>query len=163
MQTIFLIAVLSLAGAFTARAEDPLQAFLRQVDASAKGDMPGFHAAVSAQFGVPELQIRAVLVKVHDPADAFMVFQVAQMSHQPIERVMPVYQSHRKRGWGAIAQECGIKPGSPDFHRLKNGNLHYRHGGPHGKGHGKNDDHGNGHGNDHGDDNHNDHDGNGGH
>jgi len=79
-----------------------------------------------------------VFGKVHDPADAFMIFQIGHMSHQPLDKVYPVYESHRKQGWGAMAKELGIKPGSPEFHALKNGDLHYgREDGSHGKGKGK--------------------------
>jgi len=137
------LAVLSL-GAREARAEDPALAFMRHVDAQAKADMARFQATVSTQFGVPEVQVQAVLGQVQRPADAFMVFQLGQMSGQPVERVVPVYQSHKSKGWGALAKELGIKPGSPEFHALKRGDLHYgsESGEDHGHGHG----HGRGHG-----------------
>jgi hypothetical protein len=152
MRGIALAALLSLVFASEARAEDPLQAFLQHVDAQAKLDMGRFQATVAAQFGVAEVQVRAVLGKVHAPSDAFMVFQIGQMSHQPLERVMPVYESHKSKGWGAMAKELGIKPGSPEFHALKNGDLHYGdEGGGHGKGHGHGQGHGNGQGKGHGD------------
>jgi len=136
-RTMLLVAVLF--GAFDARAEDPLQAFMHHVDAQARADMNGFYATVSAQFGVPEVQVRAVVGKVHDPADAFMIFQIGHMSGQPLDRVFPVYESHKKQGWGAMAKELGIKPGSPEFHALKNGDLTYGPGGgkSHGRGKGK--------------------------
>jgi hypothetical protein len=140
MRRILLAAALCLVGAFEARAEDPLQAFIKHVDAQAKSDIAAFHRTVAAQFGVPEVQVRAVLGKVGDPGSAFMIFQISAMSHQPLDRVMPVYESHKSKGWGAMAKELGIKPGSPEFHALKSGDLHY---GPDGKGHG----HGKGHGN----------------
>ena len=152
MRKIALAVFLSLVCASAAHAEDPLQAFLKHVDAQAKADMKGFHATVAAQFGVPEVQVQAVLGKVHDPSSAFMVFQIGQMSHQPVERVMPVYESHKAKGWGAMAKELGIKPGSPEFHALKNGDLHYGDEGEHGKGHGHGHGHGNGKGKGHGDD-----------
>jgi hypothetical protein len=138
MRTILLIAALSLVAAPGARADDPLQAFLQNVNVQASADLNGFYATVSAQFGVPEVQVRAVLGKVHDPSDAFMIFQIGHMSHQPLDRVLPVYESHKKQGWGAMAKELGIKPGSPEFHALKNGDLHYGkgNGNGHGKGHG---------------------------
>jgi hypothetical protein len=148
----WLTVLLTLGVAVTARAEDPMLAFMRHVDAQAKSDMKRFHETVAAQFGVPEVQVRAVVGKVHDPAQAFMIFQLSHMSHQPLERVMPVYEAHKSKGWGAMAKELGIKPGSPEFHALKNGQLHY---GPpddgegpkgHGHGHGKGGGPGNGKG-----------------
>jgi len=144
MKRAIAVAALSFALALEARAGDPLQDFMRHVDAQARSDMSRFHATVAAQFGVPEVQVRAVLGRVHDPGEAFMVFQVSQMSHQPLDRVLPVYESHKGKGWGAMAKELGIEPGSAEFHALKNGDLHYgpRDAGGHGKG--KDKDHGKG-------------------
>ncbi len=59
-----------------------LDSFLSSVNAQARVDLPGFHATVSAQFGVPVPQVEAVLKMVPSPADAFMVFQVGQMAQR---------------------------------------------------------------------------------
>ena len=106
-------------------AGDGLDAFLRNVNIQARADLNGFSAKVSAQFGVPEAQVRVVLGRVSEPADAFMVFQLGQMTRQPTETVMRVYQSGKGRGWGVMAKELGIKPGSAEFHALKRGDLHF--------------------------------------
>jgi len=106
-----------------------LDSFLGSVNAQARVDLPGFHAKVSAQFGVPVPQVEAVLARVATPADAFMVFQLGQMAHRPPETVIHTYQAHKGKGWGVIAKELGIKPGSREFHALKSGDLVYG-GGP---------------------------------
>jgi hypothetical protein len=100
-----------------------LDSFLGSVNVQARADLPGFHAKVSAQFGVPVPQVEAVLGMVATPADAFMVFQLGQMAHRPPETVVQTYQAHKGKGWGVIAKELGIKPGSREFHALKNGDL----------------------------------------
>jgi hypothetical protein len=118
-----------------------LDSFLGSVNAQARVDLPGFHAKVSAQFGVPVPQVEAVLARVATPADAFMVFQLGQMAHRPPETVIHTYQAHKGKGWGVIAKELGIKPGSREFHALKSGDLVYgggpSEGGGKGKGKGK--------------------------
>lgn len=138
-----------------------LNDFLNHVNIQARSDLHHFTAQVSAQFGVPQAQVRVVLGQVSSPADAFMVFQLGQMSSRPPTEVMQVYQDNRGRGWGVIAQRLGIRPGSRAFHALKRGDLRYGggggggyddYGGPgggrggppfgHGNGHG----HGRGHG-----------------
>ncbi|MCX5871605.1 MAG: hypothetical protein NTY00_13475 [Deltaproteobacteria bacterium] len=111
--------------AFPAMAGDGLDAFLSNVNVQARTDMNGFSAKVSAQFGVPEPQVRVVLRQVNEPADAFMVFQLGQMTNQQPDRVMQVYQSQKGRGWGVIAKELGIKPGSAEFHALKSGDFRF--------------------------------------
>ena len=115
-----------------------LDAFLNKLNAQAKSDLAGFSAKISAQFGVPEAQVKVVISTVNQPADAFMVFQLGQMSRQPTDKVMQVYQGGKGKGWGAIAKDLGIKPGSAEFHALKRGDLHF--------GDESNEDHGNGNG-----------------
>jgi hypothetical protein len=102
-----------------------LDGFLSSVNVQARADLPGFHARVSVQFGVPVPRVEAVLGMVATPADAFMVFQLGQMSHRPPETVVQTYQANKGKGWGVIAKELGIKPGSREFHALKNGDLVY--------------------------------------
>ena len=123
-----------------------LENFLANVNIQARADMPGFAAKISTQFGVPVPEVQAVIRTVHEPADAFMIFQLGQMSGQQPDRVMSVYGPNRKKGWGAIAKSLGIKPGSAEFHALKKGNLAFTGqpagtdsppGKSRGKGHGK--------------------------
>jgi hypothetical protein len=102
-----------------------LDDFLNSVNVQARVDLPGFSARVSTQFGVPVAQVNAVLQSVPQPADAFMVFQLGQFANVPHDRVMAVYTPNKKKGWGAIAKELGIKPGSKEFHALKSGDLHF--------------------------------------
>lgn len=126
-----------------------LEEFLSNVNLEARADMPGFSARISTQFGVPVARVEAVIGSVRQPADAFMVFQLGQMSGQPTERVLTTYRSGRGKGWGVMAKELGIKPGSADFHALKSGNLsftgHPAGGASHGKGKGNGKGHGKGH------------------
>ena len=117
-----LILLLVLVG-MPAIAAASLDDFLHHVNAQARVDLPGFSLQVGTQFGVPVVQVEAVLARVATPADAFMVFQLGQMAHRPPETVVQTYQSHRGKGWGVIAKELGIKPGSREFHALKNGDL----------------------------------------
>ena len=100
-----------------------LEDFLSHVNVQARVDLPGFSAKISNQFGVSQIQVQAVLRTVREPADAFMIFQLGQMTGRAPEQVMEVYRPGK--GWGVIAQELGIKPGSADFHALKNGDLSF--------------------------------------
>ena len=125
MKRLILICLsLSLLLPLTARAGG-LEDFLANVNVQARVDLPGFSARVSTQFGVPLPQVQAVVQTVREPADAFMVFQLGQFSGKPPERVMDVYSKSKGKGWGVIAKELGIKPGSAEFHALKSGNLSF--------------------------------------
>jgi len=123
-RTIVVILFLVLVG-MPGSAAASLDDFLRRVNAQARLDLPGFSLQVGTQFGVPVPQVEAVLGMVATPADAFMVFQLGQMAHRPPETVVQTYQRQQGKGWGVIAKELGIKPGSREFHALKNGDLVY--------------------------------------
>lgn len=148
MMSSVLLSVFTAAMLATSTAHASLDDFLSRVNLQARADMNGFAVQVSAQFGVPEAQVRVVLGKTSSAADAFMIFQLGQWSRQPIDKVYSIYQKGKGRGWGALAQELGIKPGSPEFHALKRGDLQFRGLGQEQQSQGNG--HGNGNGNGHG-------------
>lgn len=123
MKRIFLAVTTLLIFCGQAVAGGGLDGFLSSLNFQARADLPGFSAKVSAQFGVPQPKVQAVIQTVKEPADAFMVFQLGQMASKPPETVVRVYQTHKGKGWGVIAKELGIKPGSPEFHALKRGDF----------------------------------------
>ena len=136
----FMFLVTGLPG--VARAD--LDGFLQKLNVQAKTDIGKYTVQLSAQFGVPQAQVTAIIRKTESPADAFMCLQLGQMSKKDPETVVRTYQDNKGKGWGVIAKELGIKPGSPEFHALKRGDLALTgqpgNGGSergHGKGHGK--------------------------
>ena len=132
-----LIALLCVFFSAQAEAAGGLDGFLGKLNAQAKSDLANFSARISAQFGIPEAQVKVVIGTVKQPADAFMVFQLGKMARQPTDRVIQVYQSGK--GWGAMAKDLGIKPGSAEFHALKRGDFQLGggQGDDHGRGKGK--------------------------
>lgn len=125
-----------------------LDGFLQKLNVQAKADMGKYSVQLSAQFGVPQAQVTAIIKRVDSPADAFMCLQLSRMTRRDPERVVQTYQGNKGKGWGAIAKEMGIKPGSPEFHALKRGDFaltgepgggsaEHGHGKGHGKGHGR--------------------------
>ncbi len=161
------LAALLLVMSSAARAD--LNSFLRSVNQRAIADVQNFNDMLSRQFGIPVPDVEAIVRSVPDPADAFMIFQLGQMAHVEPAVVQQRYQRHRGQGWGRLAQDLGIKPGSPEFQALKRGDLHFaserggdsfdRGGysmegddGEHGRGHGREHGNGRGHGHGHGQD-----------
>jgi hypothetical protein len=122
MKSIFLAALALFLIAGTAFAGG-LETFLSNVNIEARADMNGFSAKLSAQFGVPEVQVRTVIGTVREPADAFMCLQLGQWTQKQPEQVVQVYKANQGKGWGVIAKSMGIKPGSAQFHALKRGDL----------------------------------------
>ena len=102
----------------------------------AQADPSGFRARLATRFQVGDAQISAVLGNVANPADAYIVFRLGEMSGYPTDRVLREYRSGKGKGWGVIAKNLGIKPGSKEFHELKRSQDLYNGDGK-GKGKGK--------------------------
>lgn len=55
------------------------------------------------------------------PGDVFYACSIAQVLGRPCRYVADYWDENHGKGWGVVAQELGIKPGSAEFHRLKKG------------------------------------------
>ena len=111
--------------------------WLQSLNIQAQADPSGFKASLGARFKIGDAQVSAVLSNVERPADAYMVLRLGEMSGQPVKVVEERYRTGRSTGWGNLAKSLGIKPGSPEFHALKNGHDLHGFGGESGSGHGK--------------------------
>ncbi len=97
----------------------------RDFNVRAEADPSGFKARLAARFKIGDTQVNAVLGNVERPADAYMVLRLGEMSAKPTDYVIEKYKSGKSKGWGALAQSLGIKPGSEEFHALKRGSDMY--------------------------------------
>src|SRR5512139_2682254 len=102
-------------------ASSDLDGFINSLNVEAKANLGAFKVRLSTQFGVPVPKVEAIIASVATPGDAYMCFRVGQVASKPVEVVTKEYQAHRKQGWGVIAKNLGIKPGSKEFHALKKG------------------------------------------
>lgn len=110
---------------FAALAYADLENFLSDLNTQAKDDPKGFGEKLGNQFGLALKQVRDIINAVENPADAFMVLQLGQMTEEETEKVLKTYERNKGKGWGVIAKEMGIKPGSPEFHALKRGDFKF--------------------------------------
>lgn len=107
--------------------------WLNNLKVRAQADSSGFRMQLATRFHLGSAEVNAIIGSVESPADAYMVLRLGEMSHKPIQQVLHVYSTGKNRGWGVMAKQLGIKPGSRDFHALKRGHDLYRndqHGGP---------------------------------
>jgi hypothetical protein len=95
--------------------------WIKDFNIQAQADPSGFRARLGARFNIGNVQINTVLSNVECPADAYMVLRLGEMSNRPTDYVIREYRSDKGKGWGALAKSLGIKPGSVEFHALKNG------------------------------------------
>lgn len=100
-----------------------LNRFLTDLNNKAKADINHFNSVLSTQFKIPVPDIQVILKTVKDPADVFMCLQLSQMTGVHRDTVVSTYRRNSGQGWGVIAKELGIKPGSPEFHALKQGDF----------------------------------------
>ena len=117
-------------------ASSDLDSFIKSLNVQAQADLGAFKVRLSTQFGVPVPKVEAILASVKTPGDAYMCFRVGQVASQPVEVVTKEYQANKGKGWGVIAKNLGIKPGSKEFHALKKGDFN-GHDSDSGKGKGK--------------------------
>jgi hypothetical protein len=100
-----------------------LESFLADVDLRARADLGSFKADLSLTFGISEGKVNGMLEVMSKPSDVYMCLRVGEVTREPIDRVIAEYKRHRGQGWGVIAKNLGIKPGSDEFHALKSGRL----------------------------------------
>jgi hypothetical protein len=116
MLTLFFSATVVLAEGFD---------WAKDMNIRADADPSGFRAQLSARFKIGDAQVRLVLGNVDRPADAYMVFRLGEMSSLSTDYVLSKYRAGKSKGWGALAKSLGIKPGSREFHALKQGSDLY--------------------------------------
>lgn len=93
---------------------------LKDMNVKAKADLPFFKKEISLSYNIAEGKIDQLMIgKGMEPADVFMAAEVAKKTAKPFDEVVKSYEVNKDKGWGVIAKEMGIKPGSPEFHALK--------------------------------------------
>lgn len=104
---------------FSANSGDAeLDVSLSNLNTQAKLDLSVFKKDMSVSFGVTDGKLDKLLVTMQ-PADIFMSLQIGKLVSKPVDDVVKSFEINKKKGWGAIAKEMGIKPGSKEFHELK--------------------------------------------
>lgn len=111
------IALLILSSTTVVSAKD--FAWIDDFNVQAGVNLEDFKTRLAARFKVGAAEIEAVFRDIKNPADAYLIFRMGEMCSRPRRQIMEQYQSHKGQGWGVIAKNLGIKPGSPDFRSLK--------------------------------------------
>lgn len=104
---------------------------LKDIDEKGQKDIAFFNEEVATKFKLPKEKVEE-LSTVMPAGDVYMIAQIAEITGKPIETVKANYTKNKNRGWGEIAKQLGIKPGSKEFKALKNKTK--EHGNSKGKG-----------------------------
>lgn len=86
-----------------------------------RSDSALLHSNLNERFNVGDAIVSSVVKSVANPSDAYMVLKLAEMSGLAPKSVLQKYDASKDKGWGAMAQSLGIKPGSAEFKALKAG------------------------------------------
>ncbi len=72
--------------------------------------------------GAPRDLVRDLLINERwAPGDIYYACSIASIIGRPCRYVVDEWERDHGQGWGAMAKRMGIKPGSAEFHRLKQG------------------------------------------
>jgi len=97
-----------------------LDADLVKINADAKLDFGAFKTDLALTYNISDKKIDYLSVSVKmEPAEIYLTLEISKLSGRSIDDVIEIYEVHKDKGWGFIAKELGIKPGSPEFHGLK--------------------------------------------
>ncbi len=116
--TLVLIPFLGLSQIFTT-GDKTLDANLNIFNSEAKKDLAAFKLDIKSNYNVSEVDFNNMLKMKMEPAEIYLVLEIALITKKNITEVILCYEQNKERGWGYIAKEMGIKPGSPEFHELK--------------------------------------------
>lgn len=95
---------------------------LGKINERAKADPDGFIHHLSKNYGIPQEEIRQAQGKHGlSYADTYMATALARKNHRRVGDVAAEYEQNQGKGWGVMAMNMGIKPGSPEFKELKAG------------------------------------------
>jgi hypothetical protein len=94
---------------------------LKSINTQAKLDLGAFKTDLKLNYNVSEKKLDYMSASLKmQPAEWYFALEIGKYSKKPIDQVLVVYQQNKNKGWGYIAKQMGIKPGSPAFHALKN-------------------------------------------
>jgi hypothetical protein len=97
-----------------------IDARLSDIDVGIVGNVDGYIDDVVVHYGAPRAVIQELVVeRRYPPADVTLIAGYAQALQVPVSQVADTYARHRGQGWGVIAKELGVKPGSAQFHAMK--------------------------------------------
>jgi hypothetical protein len=113
-----LIVVLLLVPA-VAIAEFDFSLLVDNLNVSANSDRSRFKHEVSVEFGISVGRFDHLAATLGSAGDAYMSLRIGKLSLRSVDDVVRIRQSSPGKGWGKIARQMGIKPGSDEFMRLK--------------------------------------------
>jgi len=92
---------------------------LNVINTNANKDLPSFKTDLSVSFGVSVATIDNMFAIGMSAGDVYIGLEISNTTSKPVSDIITSYRKNKGKGWGVIAQEMGIKPGSDEFFALK--------------------------------------------
>jgi len=97
-----------------------LDSLLTRITLQERSDPDGFILHLSRSYGVPEADILQARLRYGlNAGDTYMSTFLSRVFNTSVGGVAEEYTNNQGRGWGVMALNRGIKPGSPEFHQMK--------------------------------------------
>lgn len=96
-----------------------LDANLKSITIEANKDLVTFKANVVTTYSTTLVNVNSLFGIGMTAGDVVISFEIMKITKKPIGDVIRVYKASKTKGWGAMAKELGIKPGSKEFHAMK--------------------------------------------
>ena len=108
---------------FAPRTGDPLLDDMLFAINSLYADEPEWYVEdIVRSTGAPRYYVEPLIIeRRYAPADVYMMAESARITGKAFDQVLREFDNTRGQGWGVTAKRLGIKPGSAEFHRLKDG------------------------------------------
>lgn len=97
-----------------------LDASLTDINVTASKDFGLFKTEMKASYNVTDAKLEDLkLTFGMQASDIFMTLEIALTTGKTVDVVAAEFKKSKGKGWGEIAKNLGIKPGSDAFHALK--------------------------------------------
>lgn len=97
-----------------------LDVVLSNLNVEAGVHVDAFVSELSISYTIPKVQIEELVYNMRMPfGDVFVSVWLASSIKEPLSVVVKEYEVNKDKGWGVMAKNLGIKPGSDAFHSLK--------------------------------------------
>lgn len=97
-----------------------LDLVLSNLNVEAGLHVDAFVSELSISYALPKVQIEDLVYNRRMPfGDVFISVWLASSLRKPLSVVVREYELNRDKGWGVMARNLGIQPGSKEFHSLK--------------------------------------------
>ena len=100
--------------------DSDLDQTLQTLDLDASISFGAFRSNISKKYHISEGNIQYLTVELGMTAgDIYLTLEMVKITERSLNEVVKAYQNNRENGWGAIALELGVLPGSDKFSVLK--------------------------------------------